>query len=154
MIMNRPTMEAWLVAVRNLRYHRSIMHPAKESLYQSSRVFSSLLLMAAGLAGSAQTGLAADTVFLQDGRAVQADRVEILPDRVRIERPSGEILELPRSDVLSVHEGPPPGTAMATTPPAGVYPNLSGQMLDQLRGEMSKPVPGSPFMPGGRPGSH
>ncbi len=77
----------------------------------------------------------ADTIFLQDGRTIQADRVEVLGDRVRIERQGHETIDLPKSRVLSVH---PPCPAPVPVPaPAAVYPNFVEQMSERVRGELN-----------------
>jgi hypothetical protein len=73
--------------------------------------------------------MAAETIFLQDGRAIQADKVEIVGDVVRIERPS-ETIELPRSEVLSIH----PSAAPRVSPhPTDVYRDMTRQMNDKVR---------------------
>ena len=81
---------------------------------------------------------AAETVFLQDGRTIQADKVEIVGDTVRIQKPA-ETIELPRSQVLSIH----PSTAPRVSPgPADVYRDTTRQMNDKIRGEIeSRPGP-------------
>jgi hypothetical protein len=80
----------------------------------------------------------AETIFLQDGRTIQADKVEIVGDTVRIEKPA-ETIELPRSQVLSIH----PSAAPRVTPgPADVYGDTTRQMNDKIRGEIES-RPGS-----------
>src|SRR5512137_1938870 len=80
---------------------------------------------------SAQSAIAAETIFLQDGRTIQADKVEIIGDRVRIEKPA-ETIELPRSDVLSIHPSAPP----SASPPGDVYRGMTEQMNDKVRREI------------------
>lgn len=75
---------------------------------------------------------AAETIFLQDGRTIQANKVEIVGDTVRIERPA-ETIELPRSEVLSIH----PSAAPRFSPdPADVYRDMTRQMNDKVRREI------------------
>ena len=75
--------------------------------------------------------MAAETVFLQDGRTIQADKVEIVGDRVRIEKPA-ETIELPRSEVLSIHSSAGP----SAPPPGEVYRGMTEQMNDKVRREI------------------
>ena len=79
----------------------------------------------------AQSAMAAETVFLQDGRTIQADKVEIIGDRVRIEKPA-ETIELPRSEVLSIHRSAGP----SASPPGEVYRGMTEQMNDKVRREI------------------
>jgi hypothetical protein len=76
--------------------------------------------------------MAAETIFLQDGRTIQADKVEIIGDTVRIERPS-ETIELPRSEVLSIH---PSAMPRGSPGPADVYRDMTRQMNDKVRREI------------------
>lgn len=82
---------------------------------------------------------AAETIFLQDGRTIQADKVEIIGDTVRIEKPA-ETIDIPRSDVLSIHSSAPPAVSPG---PADVYPDMTRQMNDKVRREIES-------RPGGR----
>jgi hypothetical protein len=82
---------------------------------------------------------AAETVFLRDGRTIQADKVEILGDTVRIEKPT-ETIELPRSEVLTIHPSTPPKTSPG---PADVYRDMTGQMNDRVRREIESRPGGS-----------
>ena len=77
------------------------------------------------------SAIAAETIFLQDGRTIQADKVEIIGDRVRIEKPA-ETIEIPRSDVLSIH----PSTTPNASPPGAVYKGMTEQMNDKVRREI------------------
>jgi hypothetical protein len=79
----------------------------------------------------AQSAMAAETIFLQDGRTIQADKVEIVGDRVRIEKPA-ETIEIPRSDILSIHPSAPP----SASPPGDVYRGMTEQMNDKVRREI------------------
>jgi hypothetical protein len=76
--------------------------------------------------------MAAETVFLQDGRTIQADKVEIVGDRVRIEKPA-ETIEVPRSEVLSIH---PRSEPRVSPGPADVYRDTTQQMNDRVRREI------------------
>jgi hypothetical protein len=78
---------------------------------------------------------AAEIIFLQDGRTIQAEKTEIIGDQVRIEKPA-EMIELPRSDVLSIHPLPPPTASPNAPPPAEVYRDLTQQMTDKVRREV------------------
>ncbi len=91
---------------------------------------------------------AEDVVFLQDGRTIRVDKVEVQGDRVRVERAgTGEVLDLPKSEVLSVHGAAPPLTGPGS--PAAVYPNFVEQMSDAVRsqrttGLATRPTPLQP----------
>ena len=89
------------------------------------------IVLLAVVGQSAQSAIAAETIFLQDGRTIQADKVEIIGDRVRIEKPA-ETIELPRSDVLSIHPSAPP----SASPPGDVYRGITEQMNDKVRREI------------------
>ncbi len=89
----------------------------------------SCLLPAASSAG--------EIVFLEDGRTIQAEKTEIIGDRIRIER-EAETIELPRSAVLSIHRVSPPTTSPNVPPPAEVYPDLTQQMTDKVRREIKE----------------
>jgi hypothetical protein len=94
-------------------------------------VFGLMTALALGPAFSVPAG--ADTVFLEDGRTIQVDSVEIVGDRVRLKR-VGEVIEVPRSQVTSIHTPPRPAAPQA--PPAAVYPGFVEQMTDRVRGEV------------------
>ena len=81
---------------------------------------------------AAEQATAAETVFLQDGRTIQADKVEIVGDRVRIEKPA-ETIEVPRSEVLSIH---PRSEPRVSPGPADVYRDTTQQMNDRVRREI------------------
>lgn len=80
---------------------------------------------------------AEEIIFLQDGRTIQAEKTEIIGDRVRIEKPA-ETIELPRSTVLSIHRLSPPSASPAVTPPADVYRDVTQQMVDRVRREIQE----------------
>jgi hypothetical protein len=80
-------------------------------------------------------GSAEEIIFLQDGRTIRADKVEIVGDRVRIERPS-ETIELPRSEVLSIHPISPPQASPGSPAPSDVYRDLTPQSVDKIRREI------------------
>jgi hypothetical protein len=86
-------------------------------------------------------GSAEEIIFLQDGRTIRADKVEIVGDRVRIEGPS-ETIELPRSEVLSIHSISPPQASPNSPAPSDVYRDMTPQMVDKIRREMQdRPEP-------------
>jgi hypothetical protein len=76
-----------------------------------------------------------EIVFLQDGRTIQAEKVEVLGDRVRIEKPA-ETIELPRSEVLSIHPYSPPSGSPGSPSPADTYRDMTQQMNDKVRREI------------------
>ena len=80
-------------------------------------------------------------IFLQDGRTIQAEKTEIIGDKIRIEKPAG-MIEIPRSDVLSIHPVTPPKASPMTPPPADMYRDMTPQMTDKVRREI--PEPGAP----------
>src|SRR5574341_1677953 len=61
------------------------------------------VLLAALLWFFAAEARADEIIFLQDGRTIRAEKTEIIGDRIRIEKPA-ETIEIPRSDVLSIHQ--------------------------------------------------
>jgi len=76
--------------------------------------------------------MAAETIFLKDGRTIQADKVEIVGDTLRIEKPT-ETIDIPRSEVLSVHPSAPPTVSPG---PADVYRDTTRQMNDKILREI------------------
>ena len=104
-----------------------------------------LCLLVVGACVPSSTSLAEDLIiFLQDGRTIQADKAEILGDRIRIQKPTGTI-DIPRSDVLSIHPynpATPPTTSPTIPPPAETYRDITPQMTDKVRREI--PEPGAP----------
>ncbi len=99
-----------------------------------------------GLCGLLLTGVfwllpgrarAEQIIFLQDGHTLQADKVEVVGDQVRITRPSGKIVDLPKSDVLSIHDVTPPRPA-PTTPSAAPPSDLTQQMNNEVRGQIQQ----------------
>ncbi|HEX9900043.1 MAG TPA: hypothetical protein VGC81_12530 [Candidatus Methylomirabilis sp.] len=100
-----------------------------------------LLLLAASCLLPAVSS-AGEIVFLEDGRTIQAEKTEIIGDRVRIEKPA-ETIELPRSAVLSIHRVTPPTASPNVPPPAEVYGDLTQQMTDKVRREIKEGLGGS-----------
>ena len=80
---------------------------------------------------------AEEIIFLLDGRTIQAEKTEIIGDRVRIEKAS-ETIELPRASVLSIHRLSPPTASPAIPPPAEVYQDMTQQMTDKVRREIQE----------------
>jgi hypothetical protein len=74
-------------------------------------------------------------VFLEDGRTIQADKTEVIGDRVRIEKPT-ETIEVPRSAVRTIHRVSTPAASPDVPPPAEVYRDLTPQMTDKVRREI------------------
>ncbi|MFB3818750.1 MAG: hypothetical protein ACE147_13895 [Candidatus Methylomirabilales bacterium] len=86
---------------------------------------------------------AADVLYLQDGRTVQVERVEVQGDLVRVVTRAGERLDLPRREVLSIHVlSPTP--APSRTPPAAAYPDFVQQMTDRVRNEIGSNTSAGP----------
>jgi len=104
---------------------------AEREYWGSSRWFGLSLLVAACWSLSTPA-VAAETIFLQDGRTIQADKTEVIGDRLRIHKPT-EIIEVPRTDVLSIHEVSPPTAPPSTPPPAEVYRDTTQQMNEKVR---------------------
>ena len=89
-------------------------------------------LVAAALWLLSTPAIAEEIIFLQDGRTIKADKSEVIGDRLRIQKPT-EIIEIPRTDVLSIHEVSPPTAPPAATPPAEVYHDITQQMNEKVR---------------------
>jgi hypothetical protein len=90
---------------------------------------------------------AAVILFLQNGRTIQAERaerMEILGDRIRIEKPT-KTIELPRSAVLSIHPASPPTPSPTGPPPAEGYRGLTQQMTDKVRREIQNRPPATVY---------
>jgi hypothetical protein len=105
-----------------------------------------VLAAAIALLATAERAAAADVVFLQDGTTIAVDKVEVMADRVRIQRAgSGEIIDLPRHSVLSVHAAAPPPAGPGS--PAATYPNFVQQMTDAVRGQLATGTPSTPLSP-------
>ncbi len=98
-----------------------------------------LWLLMLVLAQRVDSAAAAETIFLQDGRTIQADKVEIVGDRLRIEKPT-ETIDIPRSEVLSIHSSAPQKVSPG---PADVYGDMTRQMNDKVRREIESPPRGS-----------
>jgi hypothetical protein len=117
---------------------------SRESRAETGRGFLlpiGLLVLVTASGPLAATASAEEIIFLQDGRTIRADKTEIIGDRIRIEKPA-ETIEIPRSDVLSIHPVTPPQASPGTPPPADVYRDVTPQMTDKVRGEI--PGPGAP----------
>jgi hypothetical protein len=76
-------------------------------------------------------------MFLQDGRTNQAEKTEIVGNKIRIETPTG-IFQIPRSDVLSIYPVILPRVSPSTPPPADVYRDLTPQMTNKVRREIRR----------------
>jgi hypothetical protein len=100
-------------------------------------VIVAIAVAALTLAVLPQDARAGEVVFLKDGRTIEAEKTEVIGDRVRIQRPT-EVIELPRSSVLSIHEVAPPGTRTTSPPPAKVYPGLTQEMNERVRQEIQQ----------------
>jgi|GEM_PF-2073393 len=81
--------------------------------------------------------LAAEIVFLEDGRTIQAEKTEMIGDRVRIQK-LAETIEVPRSAVRSIHRVTSPTASPNVPPPAEVYRDLAQQMTDKIRREIKE----------------
>lgn len=108
--------------------------------HASSRLFRRLhrWLLAAALAPMTLVGAGpavGEIVFLEDGRVIQADKVEVQGDRVRIEGP-GMSLDLPQREVLSIHPTPPPGGTPPKPSPAETYRDLPQQLQERIRRDL------------------
>lgn len=96
------------------------------------------LLAAIGIGLATPAAVSAEEIiFLQDGRTIRAEKTEIIGDRIRIEKPA-ETIELPRSEVLSIHPVTPPTASPNVPPPAEVYRDMSQQMTDKVRREIQQ----------------
>mgnify|MGYP001103308397 CR=1 FL=1 len=97
-----------------------------------ARVIFLLWLLAMFLGQRPEGAGAGETIFLKDGRTIQADKVEIVGDTLRIEKPT-ETIDIPRSEVLSIHPSTPPQVSPG---PADVYRDTTRQMSDKIRREI------------------
>ena len=84
---------------------------------------------------AAPTGAAAETIFLQDGRTIQADKVEDLGDRYRVGGP-GATFDLPKEQVMTIHPTAPPSGTPAPSLPADVYKDMTRDMNEKVRREI------------------
>jgi hypothetical protein len=89
-------------------------------------------LVAAALWLLSTPAIAEEIIFLQDGRTIQSDKTEVIGDHLRIHRPT-EIIDIPRTDVLSIHDVSPPTASPGATPPAEVYHDMTQQMNEKVR---------------------
>ena len=87
---------------------------------------------------------AAVIIFLQNGRTIQAERTEVIGDRIRIEKPT-KTIEVPRSAVLSIHPVSPLTASPSVPPPAEVYRGLTQQMTDKVRQEIQNRPPANVY---------
>ena len=84
---------------------------------------------------AASVGDGPQTIFLQDGRMIRAQGSEVTGDQIRVETPVGRI-DLPSSEVLSIHGMDSPSGSSGNPPPADVYRGLTQQMTDRVRGQI------------------
>jgi hypothetical protein len=75
---------------------------------------------------------AGEVVFLKDGRTIEAEKTEVIGDRVRIQRPA-EVIEVPRASIRSILEATAPGPRTTPPTPANVYPGLTQQLNERIR---------------------
>ena len=115
---------------------------SRPSLRLGKRMMRFFLLLLAASCLLPAVSSAGEIVFLEDGRTIQAEKTEIIGDRVRIEKPA-ETIELPRSAVLSIHRVTPPTASPNVPPPAEVYGDLTQQMTDKVRREIKEGLGGS-----------
>ena len=71
------------------------------------------------------------TIFLQNGRTIQAQGSTVIGNQIRVETPTGTA-DLPSSEVLSIHGVNPPSASSAPAP-GDVYRDLTPQMTDRVR---------------------
>lgn len=107
----------------------------KECTWRALRWSLALLLLTSGSWLLPASSAAAEIIFLQNGRTIQAERTEVIGERIRIEKPT-ETIELPQSAVLSIHQVSPPTASPSSRPPADVYRDLTQQMTDKVRSEI------------------
>jgi hypothetical protein len=84
---------------------------------------------------------AGEVVFLEDGRTIHAERVEVMGNRVRIFKPA-ETIDVPKAAVRSIHQLSPPA-GVARPSPAEVYRDLPQQMDTKIRQEIKRGRDGS-----------
>ncbi len=108
--------------------------------YARISAVAALLLMAALWPAAPAS---ADVLYLQDGRAVDVQQVEVQGDRVRVVTRAGEQLDLPRREVLSIHAVTPP-PAPSRTPPPAAYPDFVQQMTERVRNEIGSNTSAGP----------
>lgn len=115
---------------------RSARQPGKR---RGARLILLFWLLALFLGQRQEGAMAAETIFLKDGRTIQADKVEIVGDTLRIEKPT-ETIDIPRSEVLTIHPSAPPTVSPG---PADVYRDTTQQMNDKIRREIKSRPGGS-----------
>ncbi len=108
---------------------------AKKGQRSLFRIALLLLVVVSGF--SLDVASSEEIIFLQDGRTIQAEKTEIIGDKIRIEKPA-ETIELSRSDVLSIHPVTPPTASPSVPPPAEVYRDLTQQMTDKVHREIQE----------------
>jgi hypothetical protein len=114
------------------------MQDRKQTRCQPRRVVMVATAVAAlALAVLPRDARSGEVVFLKDGRTIEAEKTEVIGDRVRIQRPT-EVIELPRASVLSIHEAAPPGTRTTSPPAAKVYPGVTQEMNERVRQEIQQ----------------
>jgi len=103
---------------------------------RGARLIPVLWLLVLFLGQCPDRAMAEEIIFLWDGRTIRADKIEVIGDTLRIEKPT-ETIEIPRSEVLSIHPSSPPTVSPG---PADVYRDTTRQMNDKVRREIeSKP---------------
>jgi hypothetical protein len=102
---------------------------------RAAEAFSSAYPTGVHLAASVDGG--PQTIFLKDGRTIQAEGTQTLGNRTRVETPTGRI-DLPSSEVLSIHPMNSPATSPSGPPPVDVYRGLTQQMTDRVRGQLQE----------------
>jgi len=112
-------------------------HEPRAERHHGLAVCLALVFSGAGSGLWLTPAVAEEIIFLLDGRTIQAEKTEIIGDRVRIEKPS-ETIELPRASVLSIHRLSPPTASPAIPPPAEVYQDMTQQMTDKVRREIQE----------------
>ena len=92
---------------------------------------------------------AGEIIFLQNGQTVQAEGAQVIDDHVRITLPTGNTVDVPRSEILSVHPYPSsqPPSGIANNP-AKTYAGETQKMANEVRRQIQR----SSGKPGGTPG--
>ncbi len=91
--------------------------------------------LAAFLLAAPAAGAAGETIFLEDGKTIQVDKVEELGDRYRVER-HGATFDIPKEKVMTIHPTTPPSGTPSPTPPADVYKGITQEMNEKVRREI------------------
>ncbi len=82
------------------------------------------------------SAVATEIIFLHSGETVQAEGTQIIGDRVRVTLPAGNTVEIPGSDILSVHPYPSQQPSTGSSNPAETYQGITQQMTDKVRREL------------------